>query len=65
MPHIVVVGGGMLGTISALLAAALAIPAVGQGPSSVASVEKVDYFRQVLPILSQHCYGCHSSRQCF
>ena len=45
--------------ISALLAAALAMPAVGQGPSSVASVEKVDYFRQVLPILSQHCYGCH------
>ncbi|NRA95026.1 MAG: DUF1553 domain-containing protein [Planctomycetes bacterium] len=42
-----------------LMVSAIAVAGLGQGPSMATAADQVDYFRQVLPILSQHCYACH------
>ena len=45
-----------------LVIAALAACATG-GKSSAQTPDKVDYVRDVQPILRQNCYGCHGPRQ--
>jgi hypothetical protein len=42
---------------------AAAIVVVASGAAFYAQAEKVDFVRDVQPILRQNCYGCHGPQQ--